>query len=78
MFAEAVKIHRLEPPQRRERPIVIETRDAIPVSRSRRCIDERGRRRGAPIQKLEREPKIGSEDEIGVGGGGVGDGAEDG
>src|SRR5262249_2613609 len=76
MFAEAVQIHGLEPPQRSERPIVIKARCAIAVGRGRGCIDERGTRRRAPIQKLERKTKIGGEDKVGVGRGGIGDGAE--
>src|SRR5437764_6183350 len=76
MFAEAVQIHWLEPPQRSERPIVIKARCAIAVSRSRRCIDERGTCRRAPIQKLERKTKIGGEDKVGVSCGGIGHGAE--
>src|SRR5262249_57628825 len=39
-------------------------------------IDETGGGGGGPVQKVEREPEIGGEDQVGIGGGRVGDRAE--
>src|SRR5262245_18546598 len=76
MFAKAIRIHRLDPPQRRKRPVVVEALAAVTVGRGRRGINERRTRRRAPVQEPEREAAIGGEYGVSVGGGGVGDGAE--
>ena len=76
MLAPAVQIQGLQPPQRRRRPVVAETFRAVPIGRGRGRIDERGMRRRAPFEQAQRQAEIGLDDQIPVGRGGVGDGAE--
>src|SRR5262249_52036538 len=76
MFAKAIKIHRLEPPQRRKRPVVVEAFAAVTVGRGRGGINEQRTRRRAPVQEPQRGAEIGGEDGVSVGGGGAGVGAE--
>ena len=67
VLAPAVEVHRLEPLERGERPVVGEAGAAVAVGRGRRRIDERRAGRGAPIEQPQRQPEIVFHQEVDVG-----------
>jgi hypothetical protein len=66
VLAPAIKIHRAEPLQRRQRLLIAKALRAVSKGCRRRGIDQRRRGRDAPIQKAHREIEIGLDDEVAV------------
>ena len=75
VLAEAVEVHRLEPPERGKRPVVGKSGRAVTVSGGRGGVYERRAGRRAPVEQPQRQPEIIFHDEIAVGRGGRRDGA---
>src|SRR5262245_22663690 len=67
MLAQAVQIHRSQPPERRERAIVGKASRPVAVGRGGGGVNERRAMLRAPIQQPQRQPEIGGDDEIAVG-----------
>ena len=59
VLAPAVEVQRLEPLERRARPVVGKAGAAVAIGRGRGGIDERRVRRRAPVEQAQRQPEIG-------------------
>jgi len=66
MLAPAVKVHRPQPPQRRERGVIDKALIAVPVSCGGGRVNERGAGGCAPVEQSQRQSEVAFDDLVAV------------